>query len=234
MIRFASTLKFGLALGFAALWAVIPAQVSKQGAGYLFRIKWTKGQTAKYAMVTTSSGGPQAVSVKMPMSLKVLSVKNGVGEVEYSVGPMTSNGKSMGAAQKVVAKVDPRGKIVGGSDPSQNMGGNITFPQGPIKPGGSWTGSQKVPGAGGASMTINAKYKFVGLKSVAGQSVAQIDVSMSGGGGSMQISGSGSVFLRVSDGSLQSTNLNQKFTFGSAQGNQKPMTMQMTVSMKRT
>ncbi|MCO5295331.1 MAG: hypothetical protein M9921_00590 [Fimbriimonadaceae bacterium] len=232
MTRIASLTKITVALVFAALWTVAPAQISKKGAGYLFRIKWTKGQTAKYTMTTTTSGGPSAMAVNMPMSLKVLSVAGGVGEVEYNVGPASANGKPMGAAQKVVAKVDPRGKIVSGATQAQQMGGNITFPEGPVKPGGTWTGSQTVPGPGG-SMTINAKYKFVGIKSVGGQSVAQIDVSMSGGGGQMQITGSGSVFLRTADGSLQSTNLGQKLTISGAQGNQKPMTIDMKISMKR-
>lgn len=231
MKRFATITKFGLALTLAAVCSFATAQVSKQGAGYLFRIKWTKGQTAKYTMATTTSG-PSSMKIDMPMSLKVLSVAGGVGEVEYNVGPATSNGKPMGAAQKVVAKVDPRGKIVGGSAQAQQMNGSITLPEGPIKPGGTWTGTQTVPGPAG-SMTINAKYKFVGIKSVSGQSVAQIDVSMTGGGGSMKISGSGSVYLRTSDGSMQSTNLSQQMTIGTGQGNQPPMTIKMNMVMKR-
>lgn len=217
----------------ATVWASAPAQVVKQGGGYLLRMKYTKGTVTKFAMTTSSvaSAGIPAMNMVMPMETKVLSVSGGVGEVQYTVGPVTNNGKAMGQKQVVVTKVDARGKMLSSNGMAQQLN-NVTFPEKPVKVGGTWSGVQSSQSAMGA-MKMNATYTFVGLKSVGGKACAEIKVSVDGGNQMIKTKGTGSVFLLVSDGSLHSTNLTQNMTLDSGQNGTKPMQLKMTVKITR-
>ena len=217
----------------ATAWASAPAQVVKQGNGFLLRMKYTKGAIAKYTMTTTSvaSAGIPAMNMAMPMETKVLSVLKGVGEVQYTVGPVTNNGKAMGQKQVVVTKVDARGKMLSSSGMAQQFN-NVTFPEGAINPGASWSGVQSSQSAMGA-MNMNATYTFVGLKSIGGKMCAEIKVAVSGGNAMIKTNGTGSVFLLVSDGSLQSTHLAQDMRMDTGQKGAKPMQLKMIVKITR-
>src|SRR5688572_7694840 len=81
----------GLALIVAANGA---AQITKSGNGYLFRMKYAKGQTAKYAMDVKASiknpqtGKTQTMDMSMPMVSKVTAVSGGTGTIQATVGPV--------------------------------------------------------------------------------------------------------------------------------------------------
>ena len=202
----------------AAVCTAASAQISKQGSGYLLRMKFTKGDVARYTMTSASGGsGVPAMNLKMPMSMKVLSVAKGVGQIEYSVGPMTNNGKAVVQAQKGTSKVDSRGKVTGSSAQLQQMG-NITFPEKAIRVGETWKGTQTTQTGPGGSLTLNASYTFAGIKTVKGKPVAEIKVSVSGANQMMKTAGTGVMQLLVADGSLFSTTMDQTMTF--AQGQQ--------------
>lgn len=217
---------------FAALYATSPAQIVKQGGGYLLRMKYTKGAIANYAMTTATSGGSAmpAMNVAMPMRTKVLSVASGVGEVQYELGPISNNGKAMGQKQTVVVKIDSRGKMLSSAGVAQQVN-NVTLPEKPVKPGATWTGVQTTQSQVG-QMTLNATYKFAGLKTVGGKTVAEIQVNVKGGNQMIQTAGTGSVFLLVSDGSMHSTSMNQTMTMSGGQGG-KPLEIKMKVSITR-
>lgn len=226
----ASIARFGFALLFATACCVASAQVTKQGSGYLLRMKFKQGEVTKFVMTTTTSGsGAPAMNLKMPMTTKVLAVKGGVAEVEYNVGPMTNNGKAMGEAQKVTSKIDSRGKLSGGSPQLQQMG-NITLPEKAIPVGGVWKGTQNSQAGPSGSITINATYTLVGIKTVGGKQVAEIKVAMTGGNQMLKTTGGGTMFLRVADGSLHSTVLDQSISI--AQG-QQSITVKSKVSIVR-
>ena len=216
----------------AAVWTTAPAQITKQGGGYLLRMKYTKGVVAKYSMTTTSGATSvvPAMNMVMPMETKVLSVTNGVGEVQYVIGPISNNGQAMGQRQTVVAKIDSRGKTLSSGGMAQQIN-NLTLPATAVRPGATWTGVQSTQSAMGA-INLNATYKFVGVKLVGGRSVAQILVTVQGGNKMIATKGTGSVFLLVSDGSLHSTNLDQNMTLSDGQGG-KPIQMKLKVAISR-
>lgn len=209
--------KLCAALLVAALAGAATAQITKQGDGYLLRMKYKKGDVVKYTMTTTSTGANiPAMNMKMPMSNKVLSVAKGVAELEYTVGPMTNNGKAMGQAQTMKAKVDSRGKITGGGAQLQQMS-NITLPEKPVKVGASWKGTQTTEAGPSGTLTLNATYTFVGVKTVSGKQVAEIKVTVSGGNQMMKTSGGGTMRLLTVDGSLYSTAMDQTITLSQGQ-----------------
>ncbi len=218
-----------LLLGFSAT-AALP-QISKSGNGYLFRMKFTKGVISKYQMTATTSlptGGSMPFST--PFSQKVLSVANGVATVEFTVGPPVVNGQAQGKPTIQTLKLDSKGKIVGGSASQQVS--NITFPDKPVGIGGTWSGEMAGPGQMGAGGKLTATYKLVAVKKVGNLDVAVVSSTVKGGGSGMTITGSGESMLRLSDGSLQSSNIKMTVTMPGQNGG-KPMILNSTVTVKR-
>lgn len=229
----------GLAFGLLAAPAVAPAQVTRQGDGYLLRVKFTKGQTIRYTIansISTSAQGnstPQAMSI--PLSIRVMSVAGNVATLEASVGPM--GGQSQ--PQRQTMRMDTRGKVVGGpAEGIQSLTG-VAMPQGPVRIGQSWKDTVQVPSPLGP-ISSTTTYTFRGIKSVGGRSVAELDITMTGKGSSLGLTGSGKVQILVSDGTLQGLNMTQRATLSGAIGQApnsrqpaRPMTFNTTVRVTR-
>jgi len=201
------------------------AQVTKEGAGYRFKAKYTKGSTLKYDMTIKTTGKDipaGAGTMSMPFSLTIQDVKNGVATIRYQ-------GEMMGNKLDQTMKMDQYGKVVGG----QSMSGiNATFPNRVLKIGDTWKMDIPVNNPMGAGMKVNGTYKFVGLKSVGGKQVAEVGVVMSGSGGpaGMKLSGKGTMLILVADGQLSSASINQDMAMTTGQ---KPMNLKMNLSIKR-
>lgn len=222
LVLFAAALAFGGA-------KPAEAQITKQGAGYLFRMKFVPNAKASYTV--TASNPMSSTPIKMSMTQVVKSVNKGVATIEYKI---TSSSQGNVPKDPMTMQMDSRGKLVGNSRSAMgNMGNNIELPEGPIAIGQTWKGS--VSGAQGMSMT--ATYKFVGIKKVGNFDCAQIAVTSSGGMSQMKMNGTGTVYMRLTDGSAQSMNMSMNMTMtppSDTKGGGKPMNISTTISMVRT
>jgi hypothetical protein len=116
-------------------------------------------------------------------------------------------------------KMNSRGEVVGGAPGASTA--SIKLPEKPVPVGGTWTGTVPVGGMGGGS--INAVYKFVGVKNIGGKQVAVINVTVNGMG-----KGTGVTHLAMADGSLVKSVTNLNITAGQGQS----MKMIATVTRK--
>jgi len=217
----------GLMLGALA---VTDAQITKQGNAYLLRMKFAKGQTAKYQMDMTMNMGAQKMSMSMPMTQKVTNVRaNGAAEINYTMGPMSMNGKPMGnQTQSTRIVMDPSGKVIEGQNMGQT-GASVSLPAKPVRVGESWTVNTKMAAGTAGPMDVKATYTLAGFQTIAGKQAAKINVKMSAAG-QMSMNGSGTMLLLSSDGSLHSANINMNMK-GQQQGQQ--MNVTSTIALKR-
>lgn len=203
------------------------AQVTSQGGGYLFRLKFTKGQTIKYEMSTSmqapgGKGGPMNFAV--PVTMKITEVKNGVATVATTTTMPAMGGKSKSQPMTDTIKIDNRGRPQG--DKSGAMQGmQMALPAGPVKIGGSWTDTIK----GGAmpGMSMKGTYKLVSVQG----GVATISMTVGGDGQGMKISGTGTMKVSVADGWTQSAKLNMRMNMGSGKDAQS-MAVNLTMTRK--
>lgn len=213
-------------LGLAMFAPMAPkpaeAQISKVGGGYLLRIKYVKGAVQKYRLTTTvpAMGKPMIVDV----TSKVLSVKGKVGTVESSV-TMIMNGKR-GTPTVSKMEVNDRGQIVGGDNNQMVL--PMSLPLKPVSVGAKWTGEMSAQG-----MVTKSSYVFNGVKKVNGKDVADISFTMTGGMQGSKVTGKGKSMVLVSDGSLQSMNLNMTMTMPTQKGQKPASPMAMSMAMQR-
>ncbi len=216
-----------LALGLLAIPLLSPAQVTKQGNGYLFRMKFTKGQVMNYKLTSQSTGAtPNPINVGMAMSMNVKKVSNGKATVDVKMGSMTMNGQPMnsGAPMVQTMTMDTMGAASGGNI-AGSFGGN--YPAKAIPVGGTWSAKVPVqaPGAMGGNMA--ATYKFLGFQNVGGKQVAKVGMTMTG-----VSSGSGTMLISAVDGSLISTNVTTTTKMGNPQTG-KPIVLKSTIKVSR-
>jgi hypothetical protein len=214
--------KLGAALlAMVAVVGQADAQITKQGKGYLFRMKFAKGQTMKYVVDSKVQmpGTPQGkMEFSMPMVMTVKSVTNGVADIAAKVGPMSMNGKP-GQTQTTNMKINSRGEVVGGQGGMQTA--NVPLPQGPVAIGATWNANIPL-GAGAGGQTISAVYKFTGIKNIAGRQCAVLAVTLKGMG-----TGTGTTYISMADGSLVRSNMSMSMKGPNGQG------MAMTASVIR-
>lgn len=219
--------KISLALvALGTLSSIAAAQVTPQAGGYLLRFKYTPKQKSSYKMTITSA--MMKTPMAMAMSMTTTAVRGTQADVEYTV-KSSGSGTSI-PEQKMTATVDNRGKILKSSTPGAGQFSNLQLPEKAVKTGGTWTGSMSMNG-----MTATSTYKFIGLKVIGGVPCAQIAVTVSGGMAQMKVTGSGNMFIRTSDCSLQSSKMatTVNVTPPSGQGNGKPMTIKTDISINR-
>ena len=191
----------GVALSIVA---IAGAQISKQEHGYLFRMKFTKGESIHYLSLTDASGLGTPMKVSMTLDMKVLDVENGVGNVRWDLGQTLVNGKPFNLGQQMpkqaTVKTDPRGQVQGGGiEPNT---GSIVFPANRVPIGGTWSGSTEAPaGLGAGTMSLAANYKFVGIQAFSSFQVAKVIITLKASG-KASMSGSGYVLLSMEDGSV--------------------------------
>lgn len=207
----------GTAPLLAALLACcrLPAsgQIKQQAGGYLFRLRLKAGQTLFYNIHSTASSKAftRSLLITGPLSLQVTAVKNSVGTVLETVGPLRSQVQTV-PAQRIQFKEDALGHAVQGREGGQNM--VIPYPAGPKKPGQSWEGDTLVQGLG-PSTHAHAVYRFAGLRKVEGQLMAELYVTFTVRGASAA-TGKGAILLLMADGSIWKTSVN--LTLNGGQG----------------
>jgi hypothetical protein len=237
MSKFITRFLFAAPLAAAVLIAPnADAQITKQGNGYLLRMKFAPKMSATYSMVSKGSGAGQTFTTTMTVKQTVQSVKNGVATMVYNVSGMTMNGqKSTQTPQAITVQVNNRGKIMGNSTGNQMMNSSIELPAGPVPIGGKWSAKMTVPAGPMGNLTMNSNYKLSGVKTVNGIPCAVIEVSGTGKSAQMNVTTKGTLLLRLSDGSLQSTNQTQTMamTMGGGQSG-KTQTINVTNTMTMT
>ncbi len=205
------------------------AQITKSGPGYLFRVKWVKGQVLKYNFVMSGAMMPKGQSFVNTMTVK--DVKNGIATVESKV-ILPQSGSSRNTKPTVTTiKLDNRGKIIGESSGQLNGAVTPTFPQGPVKVGQSWNGEISLA----QGMKVNAVYTLTGVKSINGKLIAEVGQRISGSMGQMgTISGTGKVEFYAADGSMRSGNVLMNLLMkGSPDSKEKPKPMTFTTKITR-
>ncbi len=200
MVRFFLVVAIGLLAGISL------AQVTPSGPGFLFRARYVKGTSAKYEMKSdTKMQGISAV-ITLMLGEKVLSVKDGVGEIEISTGKSTTtiNGKPFGQPVAIdnkrrVIKLDNTGRSVGESGLAVQT--HLTLPKQSVKVGDSWTSVGGAIFGPGQQQEVQTTYKFLGLTTLAGQRAAKLAVTLKGRG-TAEMTGSGTVWISAADCSL--------------------------------
>jgi len=205
-------------------------QVSKSGTGYLFRAKYTKGQKMTYTMNVSSTGlGSQGMKMTSPIVMTVKGVAKGIATVEVKTGPAVMNGKSQGKSETQTVQLDSRNKPVGGKSSFEGIA-SFTFPEKPVAVGATWTGTAQMTTQMG-NVDLQAKYKFIGLKKVAGKQIAEVKTSFTG---SLmgKITGEATTWVLVTDGSLMKSD-GKMFLEIQLDPKAKPMTIPTTMTITR-
>ncbi|MEJ5170628.1 MAG: DUF6263 family protein [Fimbriimonadales bacterium] len=211
------------------------AQITKVGDAYQMRMKFAPGQKMVYSMqsTTTAPGQPQPMLLNTEFSMKVNSVKNGVADITYSVGPMKMNGRATGGVNTVNMKMDSRGKTVGqtpgGQQPTQ-----MVLPEKPIRVGQTWTSTSSIATMG-VPMEVTNTYKLNRIVQRGGKSLAEVGVTISAKG-NISSSGNGTMLLDFVDGSLVSATMNQTITIrqGGQQGSGEMKVTNKTVIERKS
>ena len=186
----------GLCIGVSAA----SAQVSKQGARYLFRLHLTQGEKLNFKVPFSISGlADQPMYFHFGMRMKVLSVsKTGKATVHCDVDtgkiPLPGNAPKNGSFD-----VDQRGRV--GDEGSAPVGFCVLYPKDPVPIGGTFVAP--VPSAVGGSLGggvggAQATFTFVGLSDFEGKRVARLTFHVTG-----NKDPGGSILIRVSDGVIQ-------------------------------
>lgn len=207
-------------------------QVTKQGNGYLFRMKFAPGQVITYRTQVSSNAGGMKMNMSMPMRQTVKSVTGNRATLEMRIGPMTMNGRQMNtggpAVQTQTVTIDSTGRANGGQ-----TGLQLSLPQRPIPIGGTWTAELPMGGMMGPSNTTRATYRLVRLTKRNGRDVAEIAMTVTTTG-PQALRGSGTQFVSVADGQLVYSNLQLNMTItppaqqGAKAGPQKVSTTVVT------
>lgn len=199
-------------LGVALLgWAnSARAQITKSGAGYLFRVKYAKGQKLNYDMTVTilipKGMGPQGGGTRTvtgPLRMIVTDVKGTTASIHIDLGPMIVSGKPASPAQKVDLQVDSHGNLTS-AKPTGLENLFMPLPEKPMKVGESTT-SAKTVAARGKSIKIATVTKFTGVQAVAGRQAAVFISTISAAGAPG--SASGTRAFAVSDGTVVSSTI---------------------------
>jgi hypothetical protein len=200
------------------------AQVTQSGNGYLLRTKYTKGQTLKYTTTSSVQMPPQGnqpaqpLRLEMPIVLRVTEVNAKESKIEATLGPATMGGSQVQPATKMDMALDNRNRA--SASGARTLVAEL--PDKPVRVGETWTTNAPIPDmvGGGASGTVNATYKFNGLKTINNRRVAEITYTLSGGA-----KGNGTIHVLASDGTLWSNTASIQL----AQGGGPPLNIVMTM-----
>lgn len=220
------------ALGAVLLFAACPAQVTKHGNAYLFRMKYSPGKKVTFKVVSSGSIQGQSFQSNMSISQTVKKVSKGVATITANLSDLkiTVGGRTMtqpipANLKNVTLDMDAQGHVKGNSAATQQQT-SIAYPDKPVAIGSSWKSITTVPRPGGQTMKVNATYKFLGLANVNGQAAAKIQMTLDGSG-QTAMSGYGISYIALSDGWMLKSNTNMTVSMGS-------MKMPMTVVLTRS
>jgi len=159
------------------------AQITKTKDGYLFRAKYTAGQTMMYDSSSSHvEKGGDAKNVMVPIMFKVIAVSNGIAtaKLEFGAGRLAKSSKQV---------TDPGSVTVHLNDNDLTALGGSSFPRHAIPIGTTWWIDRPVSPYG-IGEGIDTLYRFAGISTVDGNQVAVITYQLSGfaqGSGTMML-----------------------------------------------
>lgn len=217
----------GLWIPGLLLAAVSPAQITKKGAAYEFRAKYSKNarQEFEFNTVVVPLGSKTAPkqNLMMPVAMRVLEVaKGGVAKIQSRVGPVTLNGAEIRPMTSMTVQVDSLNRLVGQNKELPQFA--TPLPMKPVKTGGLWTATIDASEAAGERIKVKATYK---LLRVQGQR-AYIQVrlaSINAKNSTVTSNGEGTMVLRTSDCSLDTMQMNQTVTLRGNRGGARTIIM---------
>jgi hypothetical protein len=190
------------------------AQIKKVSGGYLFRLKFVAGRTYNYTIASQVHMGSVETVLSGPAQFKILKLNSNGANVQASFGPIKAGGQVFSPKQSLSFDEDHRG-VVNGKGGIQQM--SVEMPPAPKQVGDSWTAKTGIAASGGPT-NVEAKYKFMGLKTVDGHQVAVLSVNYKSSG-TATAAGTGVIYLLIEDGSLYSTATKLKVGMGQQTGN---------------
>ncbi len=215
--------------GLLGLVALAPAQISKQGNAYLMRTKYVKGQKLTYTVGTKANVPGMAAPITMasPLVMLVKDWKKGVSTIEVKTGPVIQNGKPQGKVDTQLIQIDSQNRVIKGKEGYEAFA-SFSFPAGPVKVGQTWKSklSMATPMGG---LDLDAVYKFVGVRQIAGKTVAEIASTFTGNF-SGKVTGKGLTRLMVSDGSIASSQATMNIAIKMGDGPAQMVTSVSTVT----
>ncbi len=211
-----------LATLFALSTGLSHAQIKKTGSGYLLRVKYTKGQVIKLNS-TNSVSGVQGRNgkfvVDLPMVIRVTATAKNSATLDLTAGPAQMGGKPVGMApQNATLHVNNLNQAVDG-EATNGLG--ASYPKDPVRLGAKWKASLPI-NSGSGQMTLDATYTFKGVKTVGGRQLAILTMTLAGAA-----TGTGSMTLRMSDGTVNSSNMTLKMVVGTS-----PLSITSTITRK--
>jgi len=207
------------------LACVALAQVTKTTGGYLFRYKFLKGRVYTYTIVSSVSipSSQKPLTINGPFVETVNGVKGTNGQITVVFGPLSTGGKPAVAKTTRSFTETNLGGVADAEDVQQMF---MQLPEGPKKPGDTWTGQTSVAAMGSDSV-VKAKYRFLGMTTVQGKPAARVAMTMTSVG-SANASGTGTLVVLADDGSLWSTETHLALTGTKASSKPIKISMMMT------
>jgi hypothetical protein len=214
-----------VACGVGLLGSTAHAQVTRTGDSYQLRVKYRKGMELHYLTQTavtmpsnTTHAPSKPLTVAEPMAATVTDVRSGIATLKVTLGPATMNGQQQGAARDFEIKVDEHARPVG----APVSGLEFLLPDLPDRVRVGQTFARKQSGIFmQIPVTLNATYRFQGVKSVNGQSYALFQITLSGtgnlpvgqaGSAPFQTGGTGTMQVAVADGLIAHVSVDQTGT----------------------
>jgi hypothetical protein len=203
---------------------MIPAQIIQKKGGYLILVAYKKGQVLRQNMAMHAVDNAKLKS-NSQLVTKCLEVdKKGVATLEVTVPAVGTSKES-----KKRIKVDRHGKPLGQN--IDGFSGNFVWPDNPVKIGQEWLGEMNMAGPGqgqAGGIGFKSSYKLVGLKTIKGVKVAAISANINVKG-TYEVSGTGMIYVRFSDGQLQSADFKMKLNQFSQSNSQQKLRLVMTI-----
>lgn len=188
-------MKLRLALLGLGVSAIGFGQVVQASGAYSLRVKWSKGQTLRYALTGAGLGAASTISMKSGMTMRVLEVAKGVAKVQVDQDAVLLGGKPMEPARKLTGMLDARMRPAGEESVGSFDG---MYPERPVKIGQSWRAPLKLGMASGGIRGIVATYTLRKIATIDGIRVAVLDTKLGGA-----FEGTGLTTIRVADGTPQ-------------------------------
>lgn len=205
--------RLSMILAAATLAALAPAQVTKSGAGYLLRVKYSPGQVIKLnstnKIINATGQVHEDMVVGLPVVMRIISVDGPIAQARMTVGPAMMNGNAIVRGQTVVMRLNNRNQASGAKSAGASVG--ATLPEKPVKVGQTWQAMAPISTGTGMVQKVDATYTFVGVKTLNGQGVAVVTYEMKGAA-----RGRGTMTILQKDGTLWTNDLTMQFRTGDA------------------
>ena len=200
------------------------AQIIQKKGGYLIYVAYKKGQVLKQNMAMQAVDNAKLKSSSQFITTCLNGDKYGIATVEVTVPAV---GKAKESKRQI--KVDRHGKPVGQN--IDGFSGNFAWPDTPIKVGQTWIGEMNMAGPGqvqAGGIGFKSSYKLVGIQTIKGVKVAAISANIDVKG-TYDVSGTGMIYVRFSDGQLHSADFHMNLNQFSESNSQQKLKLLMTI-----